>query len=210
MRKLFPIFFIFLLIVLVILMIFFYRTDEYTVAPQDFLDEELIAQVASSELSQEEMDGLLLMREEEKLARDVYSALYDLWNVPIFSNIAMSEQTHTDAVKALLDRYGLDEDVAGEFKNKELQDLYNELVESGSSSVESALVVGATIEDLDIYDLNTLLNSVDNEDIEIVYNNLIRGSENHMRAFIRQLESRGSSYDVQYISQSELDHILAQ
>lgn len=45
------------------------------------------------------------MREEEKLARDVYLTFGEKWGLTLFTNIAKSEQTHTDAVKTLLDRY---------------------------------------------------------------------------------------------------------
>lgn len=58
-------------------------------------------------LSADEEAGLLYMREEEKLARDVYLTTYNLWRLQIFDNIAASEETHTEAVKLLLDRYNL-------------------------------------------------------------------------------------------------------
>ena len=48
------------------------------------------------------------MREEEKLARDVYVALGDRWGLRVFENIARAEQRHMDAVVAQLDREGVD------------------------------------------------------------------------------------------------------
>ena len=71
------------------------------------------------------------MREEEKLAHDVYVTLYAQWDLPIFQNISRSEQTHTDAVKTLIDRYGLTDPASskvGVFTNPDLQALYNDLV----------------------------------------------------------------------------------
>ncbi len=62
-------------------------------------------------LSQEEIDDLVYLREEEKLARDVYLHLYNTWGQWIFENIAASEQQHMDAVKTLLDRYGIHDPV---------------------------------------------------------------------------------------------------
>jgi len=80
---------------------------EYEIDPSDFLSgDELIKDIPESQLSESEMQGLILMREEEKLARDVYTTLGEKWDLNIFINIAGSEQTHTDAVKYLLDRYG--------------------------------------------------------------------------------------------------------
>lgn len=155
-------------------------------------------------LSTFEESSLIHMREEEKLARDVYKVLYSTWMINIFNNIAQSEQTHTDAVAVLLDRYELSDPVGndqpGVFVNESLQNLYNSLVETGSQSIENALTVGATIEDLDLFDLEEALKSVDNQDITFVYENLSKGSRNHMRSFYDRLGSYGQDYSPQYIS----------
>ena len=74
---------------------------------------DALSQVSTDELSAEEAEGILYMREEEKLARDVYLTLHEKWEMPIFQNISSSEQTHTDAVKTLIDRYELDDPAAG-------------------------------------------------------------------------------------------------
>ena len=112
---------------------------------------------ASTTLTDAEKEGILYMREEEKLARDVYIALGEKWSLRNFSNIASSEQTHMNAVKTLIDKYGLDDPIEGknegEFTNGELQDLYDNLIEQGMKSPEEALKVGAAIEEIDIIDL---------------------------------------------------------
>ena len=163
-------------------------------------------------ISEEEKEGLIEMREEEKLARDVYLALYNKWNLQIFKNIANSEQTHTDSVKYLLEKYDIPDPVeneeVGKFSNPKYVELYNNLVEKGSQSEVDALIVGATIEDLDIADLENWLNKTDNEDIKFVYENLERGSRNHMRAFVGMLTNYGESYSPQYISNEEYEQIL--
>ncbi len=164
------------------------------------------------ELSQKEIDGLISMREEEKLARDVYRTLYEKWNVQTFKNISYSENRHSLAVKALLDKYGIEDPVkdnaTGEFTIPAMQKLYDNLVAQGSESLIEALKVGATIEDLDIYDLKNWIDISDNGDINKIYENLIRGSRNHMLSFIGQLKSNGGTYTAQYLSQSEIDGIL--
>ena len=164
------------------------------------------------EISQEEIDGLLLMREEEKLARDVYLELSDLFGQQIFSNIAASEQTHTDAIKSLLIKYDLNDpvisDEIGVFENSDLQLLYYNLIEQGSSSLLDALIVGATIEDLDIKDLQELNEISDNQDIISVYNNLERGSRNHLRSFTRLIQRNGDIYEPQFITQENYDSII--
>lgn len=165
------------------------------------------------ELSQEEINGLLLMREEEKLARDVYLTLYDIWELRIFSNIAQSEQQHMDAVLSLIEKYDLNDpvkvDERGTFENEDLQKLYNQLIEQGSKSLEDALIVGATIEDLDIKDLQELNEVADNQDITTVYNNLEKGSRNHLRSFTKLIGRNGGSYDPQYISDEYYNTIIS-
>ncbi|MBM7409938.1 DUF2202 domain-containing protein [Methanococcus maripaludis] len=165
------------------------------------------------ELSQEEIDGLLLMREEEKLARDVYLELYDIWGQQIFLNIANSESTHTNALKLLLDKYNLTDpvtnDTRGAFTNQDLAELYTVLVEKGSVSLLDALIVGATVEDLDISDLKKLNGISDNQDITAVYNNLEKGSRNHLRSFTRVIEQNDGIYEPQYISESEYNEIIS-
>lgn len=172
----------------------------------------LIEGVPSQELSEAEIEGLVLMREEEKLARDVYAALYETWNLPVFQSISRSEAQHMEAVAALLDRYKIEDpvmtDEAGVFSDSTLQSLYDDLVDSGGESLAAALSVGATIEDLDISDLLELVEASDNDDVRIVYQNLLKGSRNHFRSFVAQLERLGESYEAQYMSQDYLEKIL--
>jgi hypothetical protein len=163
-------------------------------------------------LSTEEIESLMLMREEEKLARDVYITLYNQWGNNVFMNISDSEQTHTSAVLTLLEKYDLEDPVqnneVGVFENDDLQSLYTQLIEIGNQSILDAFKVGATIEDLDIADLNVWLTKVDNQDILYVYQNLTKGSRNHMRSFYSQVINSGGSYLAQYITQTELETII--
>lgn len=172
-----------------------------------------LAALPNEILSQAESDGLLYMREEEKLARDVYNHLYEVWSLPIFSNIAQSEQTHTEAVRDLLTKYDIadpvTDDTRGVFVNPELQQLYNNLTSKGEVSLTEALKVGALIEDLDINDLTQEIAKTDNQDIILVYENLSRGSRNHLRSFTSQLRSRGETYTPQYITPALYDTIVS-
>ncbi|MCU0629493.1 MAG: DUF2202 domain-containing protein [Methanoregulaceae archaeon] len=138
-------------------------------------------------LTEDEKYWLTYMREEEKLARDAYLSLGSKWDIPIFSNIAQSEQTHMDAVKTLLDHYGLPDPAAGkaqgEFTDPVLQKLYDDLIAQGSVSTVEALKVGILIEETDISDLNKAIAATTHNDIKTVYNNLLQGSMNHLNAF---------------------------
>ncbi len=164
-------------------------------------------------LNADELATLPFMREEEKLARDVYIFLYNKWGLTIFNNISASEQTHMNAVLMLLNKYNITDPVGsngyGVFTNPVLQNLYTQLTAQGSLSTLEALKVGATIEDLDIYDLKIALAKVDNQDITLVYNNLMKGSRNHLRSFYSNIQIAGGTYTPQYITQAEFDAIIS-
>lgn len=172
-----------------------------------------INDLAYEELSPEEIGGLIFMREEEKLARDVYNTLYTKWGIRVFNNIAQAEQRHTDAIKVLLDKYELDDpikdDVPSSFVNDDLQNLYDTLIAKGDSSLVDALLVGALIEEIDILDIQKEIDEhVDNEDVAFVYDNLISGSYNHLRAFVKNLSRQGVTYEPQLLSEEIYNGII--
>ena len=172
----------------------------------------LVSSLPHEELNEAEIKGLLQMREEEKLARDVYLTLYQDWNHRIFQNINRSEQRHMEAVKALLDKYNLIDpvidDTIGVFSDSTIQNLYYELVQRGRISLIQALFVGALIEDLDIFDLKEFIQVADNVDIKTVYQNLMKGSRNHLRAFVSQLAAYNEIYEGTYLAQEEIEEIV--
>ncbi len=164
------------------------------------------------DLSDAEKNALLFMREEEKLARDVYLGLHEKWGAKTFSNIAKAEQRHMNAVGCLIKKYGLNDPVGdnenGIFANATLQELYNTLMDKGKLSYQDALMAGATIEDLDISDLLTQMPNMDNDDIKAVFEELTKGSRNHLRAFNKNLLNLGVTYKPQYINQNLFDEII--
>jgi hypothetical protein len=164
-------------------------------------------------LDSTETAGLLYLREEEKLARDVYAQLCARWGSQVFVRISQAEQRHADAVKTLLDRYGLADPAAdkavGVFTERGLQTLYGDLVKKGDSSLAAAFRVGATIEDLDIRELDKAMAGTDNQDFKVVCQNLENASRYHLRAFNAQLSALNESYTAQYITPALLKEILS-
>jgi hypothetical protein len=147
-------------------------------------------------LTDEEIGYITYIREEEKLARDVYITLYDLYpEATIFKTISESEQRHMDAIKSLIEKHGLqdpvEDDTVGNFANPVFTDLYKELVENGESSNCDALYVGIGIEELDIEDIEDALGdkNVTARDVIRVFNNLLNGSYNHLNAFDSRFET---------------------
>jgi len=164
-------------------------------------------------LTTQEKNDLIFMREEEKLARDVYLTLHEIWGTPVFANIATSEQQHMDAILNLLNTYKLPDPtvgkLVGEFVNAELQALYDALIARGKESALEALMVGGVIEETDIEDLTAAMATSRLSNIDKVYQNLLNGSYNHLRAFARNIQSlTGQPYVAQVVSQEIVDSIL--
>jgi hypothetical protein len=168
---------------------------------------------AESALSKDVAADLAFIREEEKMARDVYLTLAEKWGLPMFSGISRSETQHMSAMLTLLNRYSLKDPVGsaprGVFADSEIQGLYSALVAQGRTSLVEALKVGAFIEDFDIVDIRTRLAMNPPADIAAVYQNLMMGSRNHLRAFSAQLANRGVTYVPKYLTPQEYQQIIS-
>ncbi len=164
-------------------------------------------------LTREEAAGLLFMREEEKLAQNVYSFLAKKWGPRPFGNILQAEAAHTAWVSALLKKYQIADPSAslppGKFADPTLPKLYNEFEKQGGVSRIEALKVGATIEEMDLFDLSRWAKTTNRADLQQVYENLARGSRNHLRAFVRNLSNAGFTYKPKHISQEEFNKVIS-
>jgi hypothetical protein len=167
--------------------------------------------VQAQQLTIEEQESIVYMREEEKLARDVYLTLGEYFDTNIFRNIAAAEQKHMDRVKRLLDEYSLVDPVTdntiGVFTNPVFSEFYDSKT-NNDIEIKEAILIGILIEETDIMDLQKAINLTDNADIQNVYENLLRGSRNHLRAFVRRLESMGIVYEASVLEQSVADAIV--
>lgn len=143
-------------------------------------------------LSAEEARGLAFMREEEKLARDLYQKFAEKWNLRIFARISDSEQRHFDAVGRVLARYNIEDPARdlpeGVFRDASLQALYDELLAKGGQSIKNALEAGVLVEQRDIADLENTLTLAANADVKRVFTSLLAGSMGHLDSFEDCLE----------------------
>lgn len=176
--------------------------DYFDTLPVNVLDEQTIADI-------------ILLREEEKMARDVYYTMSIIYDLSVFPNISWSEQQHMNLVAKLLERYGLPDPAAGmaigEFEDEWVQETYDWLVDIGSQSLIDALWVGATVEDVDIWHLDHMIeHSADHDfdDVSLIIENMNAGSRNHMRSFYGALEKRDYEYEVQWITEERLNEIV--
>jgi len=192
---------------------------------------------AESSLDANEQTHLMFMREEEKLARDVYIKLGIMYpNSRVFGIIDDSEQTHTTAVKNMIEKYGLKDpntnDNVGAYTGEDYGSYFTKkyinLIDRANISELEALYVGAYIEELDMLDINQCpeviveadngINDVSecgkiytaNEDIIQLYDSLLDGSNNHLESYVKNIEKQmgAGSYEAQVLSQDQLNEIL--
>jgi hypothetical protein len=165
----------------------------------------------SGTLNENEIAGLMEMREEEKLAKQVYVFFFEKYNYRIFNNISKSEDAHARAVLYLINGYGLLDPTPEndtEFSNPLFGELYAQLTQNGSASLSEALKAGAFIEEHDIADLRRLIAETENENIKRVYGNLLRASVFHLRAFTNVLKIQGQTYVPSILSPEEYNELL--
>jgi len=167
--------------------------------------------VQTQQLTAQEQESLLYMREEEKLARDVYLTLYEFFESNIFNNIASAEQKHMNSMKNLLTQFALEDpvldDSIGAFTNSVFSEFYDSKT-AKVRSIKDAILTGILIEETDIMDIQKDIVLTDNPAIQNVYENLLRGSRNHLRAFVRKLESMGVVYEALVLDQATADAIV--
>ncbi len=151
-------------------------------APQD----AVVAQVAVA-ADDDAVATLAFNRDEERMARDLYTLFADTYDDGPFAMIARSEQQHFEAVGGLLETYGIDDPAAGheagEYADPAVQDLYDSWKAQGLESLDAALQVGVELEERDIADLESSLDEIDQADVQTVLSRLLAASQNHLRAF---------------------------
>jgi hypothetical protein len=197
---------------------------------------------AAAVLDHAEETHLIFMREEEKLARDVYLTFAQWYPAqPVFQNIGEgSEQTHTDTMRDKLEQYRIADPnpdandlpasigvFTGEAYGGYFTEKFQALTALGAQNELSALYVGALIEELDMHDIVRCpkvivetdplieedgcgLNYTDEKPLINSYSALVDGSENHLRAYVGQIEAviGAGNYVAQYLTQEQVDVIL--
>lgn len=173
----------------------------------------LCTAVSYSQYTNEEKAGLLFTLQEEKAAFDFYTEMFNKYNKKVFENIMSAEKTHQDHVLNLLSELNIDPDgytqSAGEFSNKEVKDIYELLMKTGAFSYTDALIASARYEEKDISDLRKFYSKAENEKIKSLYECLDRASQNHLRAFVKNLKREGIDFNPSILSANEFDLIIS-
>lgn len=168
-----------------------------------------------SQLSDAEVNGILSLREEEKVAYDVYTFMFEKYESKVFKNIAENEKNHMDKIKELIDQYNLNDplsgiaDQKGTFSNKKMQSLYEEMIMSGNYGLLDALRAAARFEENDIVDLRNYMSTASDQTVINTYINLESGSQDHLRALVKDIKEEGISYKPSYLSKEDFDKIMS-
>ncbi|MDD2756537.1 MAG: DUF2202 domain-containing protein [Methanothrix sp.] len=167
--------------------------------------------IKAATLNAHEKEGLSFIWEEEKMARDLYTSLYESDKLTIFRDLARSEQSHMDQARAIIDKYALSipgNDEQGVFQNQTLQKVHDELLAKGLPSDQDALNAAATFEEISIMDLQEELNITHAQDVMAMYQGLLAGSQKHLRSYVTDLKDRGIKYDPRYLGMDEFEKIV--
>lgn len=168
-----------------------------------------------SQLSDAEVNGILSLREEEKVAYDVYTFMFEKYESKVFKNIAENEKDHMDKIKELIDQYNLNDplsgiaDQKGVFSSNKMKALYDEMIMAGNYGLLDALRAAARFEETDIVDLRKYLSSASDQTVINTYINLESGSQDHLRALVKDIKEEGISYKPSYLSKEDFDKIMS-
>lgn len=168
-----------------------------------------------SQLTDAEINSIMSLREEEKVAYDVYTFMFEKYESKVFKNIAENEKDHMDKIKELIIQFNLNDplsgisDQKGVFNNKKMQALYDEMIMAGNYGLLDALRAAARFEETDIIDLRNDLSAASDQTVVNTYINLESSSQDHLRALVKVIKDEGISYKPSYLSKEDFDKIMS-
>ncbi len=172
----------------------------------------------SSNITQDLKDAIAHMGNEERLAYDVYSNLYNYHSqaselFPLYNIATKSESVHIETVRSIVNRYDiqhteltnvtnpvadsstpLSDMPSGKYGIDSIQQLYDDLYAKGQKSKQDALEVGCMVEVTDVNDLDNYIQVAEDsnaQDVKAAFEFLRKGSYNHYWSFDKALKNMG-------------------
>ncbi|RFO96418.1 hypothetical protein DIC66_14055 [Rhodoferax lacus] len=172
-----------------------------------------VANHPATAMSTEAAASLAFMREQQQLLFEIYDLDVSVWNLPLFTNLRESASTTSESAKLLLDRYQQADPMyglpSGTFKSPEFQALYEKFANVTRENLIEALTVSIEMEELNVRELSDQkAQVVNNADVLIIYDSVLKASIGRLVAAMRELNQRGVSYVPKFITQAEFDAIL--
>jgi hypothetical protein len=189
-------------------------TPTATVAlPDSAASQKAFAALPKAPLNASETEDILYLQESEKFEHDLNAALFGLHNdLPVFLHIANTSQVLMVADNVILERYNIpnpENAKAGSFTNPTLQQMYNNDLNTGLSSVIDGLKSSAQFEDMHIADLTAAIGRTDNTDVIYIYRLELGSSRNNLRALSQSLSGYGAVYAPKYITPASYAQIIS-
>ncbi|NTV17903.1 MAG: DUF2202 domain-containing protein [Bacteroidales bacterium] len=166
---------------------------------------------STADLTADEIEFIYAVREDEKVARDLYFSFFGTFGLKPFENIGKAEDNHIKATEKLFDYYEIDYPALsenGKFENAIRQKLFDSLLLKGTPELE-AFKVMAMLEESNIVEYGEVLKTIANPNIKIVIENLARASANHFKAAIRQITALGGTYTPALMTQEQYKAVIA-
>ena len=166
---------------------------------------------STADLTADEIEFIYAVREDEKVARDLYFSFFGTFGLKPFENIGKAEDNHIKATEKLFDYYEIDYPALsenGKFENAIRQKLYDSLLLKGTPELE-AFKVMALLEETNIAEYGEVLKTIVNPNIKIVIENLAKASVNHFKAAIRQITALGGTYAPSLMTQEQYRAVIA-
>ena len=166
---------------------------------------------STADLTADEIEFIYAVREDEKVARDLYFSFFGTFGLKPFENIGKAEDNHIKATEKLFDYYEIDYPALsenGKFENAIRQKLFDSLLLKGTPELE-AFKVMAMLEESNIVEYGEVLKTIANPNIKIVIENLARASANHFKAAIRQITALGGTYTPAIMTQEQYEAVIA-
>jgi hypothetical protein len=144
------------------------------------------SQMAAGALTAAQRTELARLAEEEKLNHDLYTAFAKAYSLPLFENLAAAEANHLQALRALMDRYGIADPTAGKaagvFASATVQAAYDRLPAQGKNGQQAALAAAQIVEKNTIARYSDALGGLNAPAAERVYSNLRAAETRHLAA----------------------------
>lgn len=166
---------------------------------------------STADLTADEIEFIFAVREDEKVARDLYFSFFQKFGLKPFENIGKAEDNHIKATEKLFDYYEIDYPALsanGKFEDAIRQKLYDSLLLKGTPELE-AFKVMAFLEESNIVEYGEVLKTIVNPNIKIVIENLAKASANHFKAAIRQITALGGTYAPALMTQEQYRAVIA-
>jgi len=144
-------------------------------------------------------DDLPNLLAQVDLTKDVNTTFYEVWQVPIFEELANTESRVITILTGTMKVMKLPVETTflhqiGTYNHRGLQKLNDRLVLAGSNAKAEALVASAELEEHQILFLENALENTEDLDVILLYDRIRSISKDNLRDIVAELQKEGITY----------------